>query len=43
MKERGVLNSDICRHPIPSLEENSRKGLIRLAKKYNPIALHWGK
>ena len=43
MKEGGVIKSDFCRHPIPSLEENSRKGLIRLAKKYDPIALHWGK
>ena len=42
MKEGGVIKSDFCRHPIPSLEENTRKGLIRLAKKYDPIALHWG-
>ena len=43
MKEGGVIKSDFCRHPIPSLEEKTKKGLIRLANKYNPIALRWGK
>jgi 4-hydroxy-tetrahydrodipicolinate synthase len=43
MKEGGVIKSDFCRHPIPSLEEKTKKGLIRLADKYKPIALRWGK
>ena len=43
MKEGGVINSDFCRHPIPALEENTKKGLINLVKKYDPIALRWGK
>ena len=43
MKEGGVINSDFCRHPIPDLEENTKKGLINLVKNYNPIALQWGK
>jgi 4-hydroxy-tetrahydrodipicolinate synthase len=42
MKEGGVIKSDFCRHPIPSLEANTREGLIKLASKYNPIALNWG-
>jgi 2-keto-3-deoxy-L-arabinonate dehydratase len=42
MKEGGVIKSDFCRHPIPPLEANTRKGLIKLASKYNPIALNWG-
>jgi 4-hydroxy-tetrahydrodipicolinate synthase len=43
MQEGGVIKSDFCRHPIPSLEENTKKGLLRLANKYKPIALRWGK
>ena len=43
MKEGGVINSDFCRHPIPVLEENTKKGLINLVKNHNPIALQWGK
>ncbi|MDC0227307.1 dihydrodipicolinate synthase family protein [Alphaproteobacteria bacterium] len=43
MKEGGVINSDFCRHPIPALEENTKKSLISLVKKYDPIALRWGK
>ena len=43
MKEGGVIGSDFCRHPIPSLEENTRAGLIKLAKRFDPVALNWGK
>jgi 4-hydroxy-tetrahydrodipicolinate synthase len=43
MKEGGVIKSDFCRHPIPALDENTKKGLIDLVKKYDPIALKWGK
>ena len=42
MKEGGVIKSDFCRHPISPLEANTREGLIKLASKYNPIALNWG-
>ncbi|MDC1356907.1 dihydrodipicolinate synthase family protein [Pseudomonadota bacterium] len=43
MKEGGIIGSDFCRHPIPSLEENTRAGLINLAKRFDPVALNWGK
>ena len=43
MKEGGVIDSDFCRHPIPSLEKNTRAGLINLAKRFDPVALNWGK
>jgi len=43
MKEGGVIKSDFCRHPISPLEENTKKGLIKLVKKYDPVALQWGK
>ena len=32
-KEGGVIKSDVCRHPIPSLDENTKKGLLDLANK----------
>ena len=43
MKEGGVIKSDFCRHPISPLGENTKKGLIKLVKKYDPVALQWGK
>ena len=42
MKEGGVIKSDYCRHPIAPLGDSTREGLIKLARKYNPVALTWG-
>ena len=41
-KEGGVIKSDVCRHPIPSLDENTKKGLLDLANNYDLIAMKWG-
>ena len=41
-KEGGVIKSDVCRHPISSLDENTKKGLLDLANKYDLIAMKWG-
>ena len=41
-KEGGVIKSDICRHPIPNLDENTKKGLLDLANDYDLIAMKWG-
>ena len=41
-KEGGVIKSDVCRHPIPSLDKNTKKGLLDLANNYNLIAMKWG-
>jgi len=41
-KEGGVIKSDICRHPIPSLDEKTKKGLLDLANNYDLIAMKWG-
>ncbi len=41
-KEGGVIKSDVCRHPIPSLDENTKKGLLVLANNYDLIAMKWG-
>ena len=41
-KEGGVIKSDVCRHPIPSLDKNTKKGLLDLANNYDLIAMKWG-
>ena len=41
-KEGGVIKSDVCRHPIPSLDEKTKKGLLDLANNYDLIAMKWG-
>ncbi len=41
-KEGGVIKSDVCRHPIPNLDENTKKGLLDLANNYDLIAMKWG-
>ena len=41
-KEGRVIKSDICRHPIPSLDKNTKKGLLDLANNYDLIAMKWG-
>ena len=41
-KEGGVIKSDVCRHPIPSLNKDTKKGLLDLANNYDLIAMKWG-
>ena len=41
-KEGGVIKSDVCRHPIPSLDGDTKKGLLDLASHYDLIAMKWG-
>ena len=41
-KEGGVIKSDICRHPISSLDKDTKKGLLNLARNYDLIAMKWG-
>ena len=41
-KEGGVIKSDVCRHPIPSLDDDTKKGLLDLANHYDLIAMKWG-
>ena len=42
-KEGGIIGSDLCRHPIEPLPDSTKKGLLKLAKNYDLIALNWGK
>ena len=41
-KEGRVIKSDVCRHPIPSLDDDAKKGLLDLASNYDLIAMKWG-
>ena len=43
MKEGGVIRSDAVRHPLEPLHPAARAGLLELAARVNPLALHWGR
>ena len=43
MMEGGVIRSDRVRHPLDTLHERSRIGLIEVASALNPLVLQWGK
>ncbi len=43
MKEGGVIRSDAVRHPLQPLHPETRKGLLEVARRLDPIVLRWGK
>ena len=43
MKEGGVIRSDAVRHPLAPVNPHVRDGLLRVAKRLNPLVLRWGK
>lgn len=43
MKEGGVIASEAPRHPIAPLHPATRAGLIEIARRLDPLVLHWGK
>ena len=42
MVEGGVIKSAFCRHPIPPLSPEARRGLIELLTPLDPVVLRWG-
>lgn len=42
MMEGGVIKSDRVRHPLDPLPERSRKGMLTIARKLDPVVLRWG-
>jgi 2-keto-3-deoxy-L-arabinonate dehydratase len=42
MKEGGVIRSDAVRRPLMPLHPETRKGLIEIAKRLDPVVLRWG-
>jgi dihydrodipicolinate synthase/N-acetylneuraminate lyase len=43
MKEGGVIACDAPRHPLPTLHPETRKGLIEIARRLDPLVLRWGR
>ncbi|WP_201861897.1 dihydrodipicolinate synthase family protein [Microvirga soli] len=43
MKEGGVIRSDAVRRPLMPLHPETRKGLIEIAKRLDPVVLRWGR
>jgi 4-hydroxy-tetrahydrodipicolinate synthase len=43
MKAGGVIASDTLRHPIPPLRPEARDGLLKIARRLDPMVLRWGK
>jgi 4-hydroxy-tetrahydrodipicolinate synthase len=43
MKEGGVIASEAVRHPIQPLHPETRKGLIEIARRLDPVVLRWGR
>jgi len=43
MQEGGVIRSEAVRHPIQPLHPETRKGLIEIARRLDPVVLRWGR
>jgi 4-hydroxy-tetrahydrodipicolinate synthase len=43
MKEGGVIQSEAVRHPLQPLHPETRKGLIEVARRLDPMVLRWGR
>ncbi|MCB8820846.1 dihydrodipicolinate synthase family protein [Microvirga rosea] len=43
MREGGVIRSDAARLPLQPLHPETRKGLIELARRLDPVVLRWGR
>jgi 4-hydroxy-tetrahydrodipicolinate synthase len=43
MKDGGVINSEMTRHPVLPLHPATRAGLIEIARRLDPLVLRWGR
>jgi 4-hydroxy-tetrahydrodipicolinate synthase len=43
MKEGGVIGSDAVRHPFAPMHPAVREGLLKVARRLDPLVLRWGK
>lgn len=43
MKEGGVIACEAPRHPLPPLHPQARRGLLEIARRLDPLVLHWGR
>jgi 2-keto-3-deoxy-L-arabinonate dehydratase len=43
MKEGGVIKSDTVRHPFAAMHPATRAGLLKVARRLDPLVLSWGR
>ena len=43
MKEGGVIRSEAVRHPLLPMHSATREGLLKIARRLDPLVLRWGK
>jgi 4-hydroxy-tetrahydrodipicolinate synthase/2-keto-3-deoxy-L-arabinonate dehydratase len=43
MLEGGIIGCDAPRHPVAPLHPEARRGLLELARRLDPLVLHWGR
>ena len=43
MMEGGVIRSDATRHPFAAMHPSTRAGLLKVARRLDPLVLTWGK
>jgi len=43
MKEGGVIRSDALRHPLAPVHPATREGLLKVARRLDPLVLRWGR
>jgi len=43
MKEGGVIAGEASRHPLPPMHPDTRRGLIDIARRLDPLVLRWGR
>src|SRR5471032_809632 len=43
MMEGGVIRSDTTRHPFAAMHPSTRAGLLKVARRLDPLVLSWGK
>jgi 4-hydroxy-tetrahydrodipicolinate synthase len=43
MKEGGVIRSDAVRHPLSQVHPATREGLLKVARRLEPLVLCWGR
>jgi 2-keto-3-deoxy-L-arabinonate dehydratase len=41
MKEGGVIDCELPRHPLPAIHPDTRKELIEIARRLDPLVLRW--
>ncbi len=42
-KEGGVIKSDLCRHPVQQMSDDTKRGLLKIIKNFDLVAMNWGK